>query len=229
MYGQLETVDAVRTFMESHVFAVLDFMWLLKSLQRTMTCVEVPWLPAGNREACRFVNELVLGEESDQWRESWSSHFEIYLEGMSQAGASRSDIDRYVQLLRDGKGPVEALGYLGCSSGAKDFIHSSATYVLTGKPHEQAAVFAFGREELIPDMFAMLLKTVEKRPNELSILGEYLRRHIELDGDVHTPLAFDLVTTLCDGQEKRWEEAQNAALRSLEARLRLWSDISSRI
>ena len=47
VYGRLDDLTAVRIFMRHHVFAVWDFMSLLKSLQRSLTCVDVPWVPQG--------------------------------------------------------------------------------------------------------------------------------------------------------------------------------------
>src|SRR2546430_8875683 len=87
LYGELKTKAAVVTFMEHHAFAVWDFMSLLKSLQQSLTCVQVPWVPSGPRVSRRLINDITLVEESDELDDGFISHFELYLDGMRQAGA----------------------------------------------------------------------------------------------------------------------------------------------
>jgi len=65
VYSAISSLDHVRTFMETHVFAVWDFMCLLKALQRALTCTETPWIPRGDAATRRLINEIVLSEESE--------------------------------------------------------------------------------------------------------------------------------------------------------------------
>ena len=114
LYSALDTHEAISTFMEHHVFAVWDFMSLLKSLQRQLTCVELPWVPTGPTGSRRLINDIVLVEESDELQGGFISHFELYLDGMTQAGADRSTIDTFIDLLRHGAGVPAALARPAC-------------------------------------------------------------------------------------------------------------------
>ena len=63
IYGLLSDLGNLRQFMEFHVFAVWDFMSLLKSLQQQLGGCRVPWLPQENPESIRLINEISLAEE----------------------------------------------------------------------------------------------------------------------------------------------------------------------
>ena len=151
VYGSMETIEDLRIFMQSHVFAVWDFMSLLKTLQRRLTCVDVPWVPTAFPRSRRFINEIVLGEESDEYDGRPTSHFELYLEAMEQVEADTSAIRRVVARAADGV--VDACGE-GVPEAARRFLEGTFAVIREGSAAAQAAVFAFGREDAIPDMFS---------------------------------------------------------------------------
>ena len=74
-------LDLIRVFMVHHVWAVWDYFQLLKRLQQELTCVRLPWRPRGDAQLRRFVNEIVLEEETDLMEDgvSYGSHLELYL------------------------------------------------------------------------------------------------------------------------------------------------------
>jgi hypothetical protein len=83
LYRRIQHIDDIRLFMQYHVFAVWDFMSLLKSLQNRLTCTTIPWMPAGNAATRFLINEIVTGEESDLAPNgARTSHFELYLQAM---------------------------------------------------------------------------------------------------------------------------------------------------
>ncbi len=215
--------------MQSHVFAVWDFMSLLKSLQSRLTCVTSPWVPTALPASRRFINEIVLGEESDEFEGEPISHFELYLRAMEQAGGDASAIHSLLGEI--GEAPVlEAINQARVPEGARSFLRTTFELIESGRLHALAAAFTFGREDVIPDMFRALVDDLNRQhAGALSTFIWYLERHIEVDGEDHGPLSLRMVADICGTDERRWAEAAEAAEQALRARVQLWDAIHQQI
>jgi hypothetical protein len=226
VYEAVRDRAALRQFMASHVFAVWDFMSLLKSLQRRLTCVEVLWTPPRSRLAARLVNEIVLGEETDEVGPGLTmSHFELYVSAMREAGADVRPIETFVELIASGASPSQALDGAAPPDHAREFVEGTLSLTRTGGVEELAASFLLGREDLVPDMFRRLLPVVAPSSETVS-LRLYLARHIEVDQEQHGPLARRLLSELCGSDEVLWRRAAKAARVALVARRRLWDGVT---
>jgi hypothetical protein len=230
LYRDISSLEDLRVFLESHVFAVWDFMSLLKTLQQMLTCVNVPWLPTPFPVCRRLVNDLVLGEESDTFNGSCLSHFELYREAMLEAKASVYPIDAFLAGLSAGKPIRRALLMDGIPQEAARFVESTFSTIAQGEPHIVAAAFTFGREDLIAAMFRSVVSGLHRRfPGHVRLFQLYLERHIQVDGDTHGPMALEMISELCSNDTTRWREAAQAAEQALDARLALWTAIRDRI
>jgi hypothetical protein len=224
LYHQLNSMAAVAGFMEHHVFAVWDFMSLLKTLQRRLTCVQVPWVPSGPTGSRRLINDIVLVEESDELGQGFISHFELYLDGMRQAGADTVPVDSFIELLRAGKPVATALKEAGVPGTASEFVTTTWEFIEHSPVHCQAAAFAFGREDLIPDMFDQVA-ALNAELGQLSTFVDYLRRHIQVDSEEHTPMAMQMLADLCGDDDDKWAECEETINSALAARTKLWDGI----
>ena len=228
LYRSFRTLEDLRLFMESHVFAVWDFMSLLKTLQRGLTNLDVPWLPSAHPHTRRLVNEIVLGEESDLYEGRAASHFELYLEAMQQAGANTTAIETLLANLRLGQSWEQALAASGASQAAQAFVATTFRCIERGQLHATAAAFTFGREDLIPDMFRGFIRDQDQQlQGKLALFRWYLDRHIEVDGDEHGPMALEMIAELCGHDDLKWQQATAAAVEAVEARIALWDAIAN--
>jgi hypothetical protein len=226
IYREINTPEKVEIFMEHHVFAVWDFMSLLKRLQQDLTTVQVPWIPSPNSEYTRFINEIVLAEESDEdGLGGHASHFELYLEAMKQSQVETDTILMFVAKIKSGVTVEDALKDQRIPRQIAEFVQFTLHVAQHGKTHEVAAAFFYGREDVIPDMFSSLIESLRDKGMNCDRLIYYLERHIELDGDHHGPLAQKLLTALCEGDATKEREAEEMAIYSLQARKNLWDGV----
>jgi Protein of unknown function (DUF3050) len=233
IYTHVVSVADLRQFMEDHVFAVWDFMSLLKRLQQDMTCIRVPWFPASNARAARLINDIVIGEETDVDPDgSYVSHLDLYLRAMGDIGASTRQFDRFRALVLIGV-PVEvALAQIGAPPHVQAFVAHTMALANSGSTEEVLAAFFYGREDIIPEMFGRLLNTLygAKHNNDrVRNFIYYIDRHIELDGDSHGPMGRELLEDLLANSPNRVEQARRAAYSSIEARIRLWNGTLSKL
>ena len=232
LYKKIKTIDNLRQFQESHIYAVWDFMSLLKALQSALTCTSTPWLPVGNPETRYLINEIVLAEETDISLDGKrQSHYEMYIDAMQSCGADIRPIESFLDNVIKTKNIFVSIKQSDLHPNIKDFLDFTFRVIEQGKPHEIAAAFTFGREDLIPEMFTAILKNFQTNfpETDLSKLIYYFERHIELDGDEHGPMAMIMINELCGENETKWKEVEEVSILALEKRIALWDAIEEKI
>ncbi len=232
LYDKVKTIDDLHSFLENHVYAVWDFMSLLKALQSKLTCTTTPWFATENTETRYLINEIVLAEESDLTIDGKrQSHFEMYLDAMKDCGADTNGIHSFLSQVSSLQNIFVAIKQSNLHPNIKAFLDFTFRVIEEGKTHEIAAAFTFGREDLIPSMFTEILKNFQANfpETDLNKLIYYFERHIELDADEHGPMAMQMITELCGNDSKKWNEVTEISIQALEKRIGLWDAIEEMI
>ena len=229
VYQRVHNLSDLRVFMQHHVFAVWDFMSLLKSLQRQLGCFRIPWVPAGNSDAVRLVNEIAVAEECDEDEcGARMSHFELYREGMIECGAETEQIDRLIHALRSNRPLEECIADASLPPSVSEFILLTFQIIERESLVQTAAAFVFGREDLIPEMFKKIVANLSKsNEGRVDRFLYYLERHIEVDEGEHGPAARRLVAGLCGSDPALWCQVRDVAIAVLKARSLLWDGIGA--
>ena len=232
VFRSVTTLPRLRVFMEHHVYPVWDFMSLLKSLQQTFAPHGSPWLPQGDGDIRRFVNEIVTEEESDQalpgGDAEFVSHFEMYRQSMGDIGADLGGIDDFVHCVAT-DGLAKGLAKREVPEPARQFMRSTFDVVESGQPHRVAAAFALGREDIVPGMFKALLAEMKITEADAPTFHYYLTRHTHLDEESHGPMALRMLSRLCGDDAQREQETLETARAALQARIDFWDGVNDAI
>ena len=232
LYSNIERIEDLQIFTENHIYAVWDFMSLLKALQIKLTCTKTPWVPNNNSQTAYLINEIVLAEETDvnQLGER-KSHYELYIDAMIDIGAKIEFSTKNINEIASSKNVFASIDNLELHKNIKEFLRFTFSVIEEGKPHKIAAIFTFGRENLIPNMFNEILREFEKniKDKDISKLIYYFERHIELDEDEHGPMALEMVSMLAENDQKKWDEIEKISIEALEKRILLWDAINDQL
>ena len=232
LYDKVKTIDDLNCFLETHIYDVWDFMSLLNELQAKLTCTTTPWFASKNPETRYLINEIVLAEESDLTIDGRrQSHYEMYIEAMESCGADTTGITHFLSEVNSLRNIFVAIKKSNLHPNIKAFLDFTFKVIDEGKSHEIAAAFTFGREDLIPSMFTVILKNFQVNfpETDLSKLIYYFERHIELDADEHGPMAMKMITELCGTDKQKWMEVEEISILALEKRIGLWDAIEEQI
>lgn len=229
LFSAVHDLADLRLFMQWHVFAVWDFMSLVKRLQAELSGVTLPWLPPAHPRAARLINEIVLGEESDTTPRGPLSHFELYLGAMREIGAATDAIDNFIALLRSGVPVPVALAAVDAPAPLRRFVGQTIE-VCVGRPRNGVlGNFFYGRENVIPGMFERLMQQWRIGPGQAPTMMFYLQRHIEVDSGEHGPAAQQLIIDLSGGTPHALAEVLEAGLAAIGERQRLWDGLLAAI
>jgi len=228
VYTSIRTLPHLRTFTQHHVAAVWDFMSILKSLQHDLAPTRTPWQPPQDPEAARLINEIVVDEESDAlpYRPGHASHFVWYTEAMEELGADLAPTRQWLASMARGTSALRAMQEAGMPEAAREFVATTLSF-LEEPLAVRAAVFLHGREDLIPQMFVPLVRSMRAQNLPCERFLAYLERHIEVDGGAHGRHAAALLERLCAASPELLARGERAALAALAARQRLWDAITA--
>ena len=230
LYNNIIDVEDLKIFSSAHVYAVWDFMSLLKFLQIKLTSTSLPWFPSKNSTTAKLINEIVAGEETDEDQNANPmSHFEMYIDSIQEFGLNTDEILNNINSLNKLESIEVDIDKLDIKEYVKNFLKFTFSVIQRGNIHEVASVFTFGREDLIPDMFIPLIEGINAENNDLNKLIYYFKRHIEVDGDMHGPMSMEMLSYLCNNDSKKISESSSISKEALLARISLWDGIENQI
>jgi hypothetical protein len=173
----------------------------------------------------RFINEIILAEESDLLSDGRiMSHCQMYMHAMQEIGASTQNFENFLKAMKEHDfHSFEVKQFI--PTPAYEFMTTTFSIVNSKSPHVVIAGFCYGRENIIPDLFLSILNKSKLSPKIAPIFREYLSKHIELDGDIHGPMAIEMTNYSCAGSHKKELEVESTKLLSIESRIRFWNGI----
>ncbi|USE35917.1 DUF3050 domain-containing protein [Endozoicomonas sp. SCSIO W0465] len=230
IYQKIDSLEKLSIFMEAHVFTVWDFMSLAKRLQLEFTSMQLPWAPVPDVRSARFINEIILYEETDKDLNGIPmSHLEMYLAAMREVSADTSKIEQVIYSIKTGVPWQQALVVAEVPEYIQAFVSDTLKVAQYGSLTEVTSYFLFGREDAIPGMFSSLLNHWDIPQESVPAMTYYLNRHIDLDGNEHGPAAEGLLKQCINGNKTAEASAVVMAKEAISSRIRFWDGLEKQL
>ncbi|WP_067583768.1 DUF3050 domain-containing protein [Endozoicomonas ascidiicola] len=230
VYQKIHNMETLAKFMEAHVFAVWDFMSLAKRLQLEFTAMQLPWTPQADARSARFINEIILYEETDKDQNGIPmSHLEMYLAAMREVSADTRKIESVLYAVKVGTSCKLAMRAANVPEYVQAFVTDTMNVAQHGSLPEVASYFLFGREDAIPEMFTALLDQWDVDEKAVPAMTYYLKRHIALDGDEHGPAAESLLKQCINGDAQAEQAALSKAKQAIQSRIKFWDGLEKEL
>jgi hypothetical protein len=232
VYPCINSLETLRLFMESHVYAVWDFMSLTHALRRQLSSPGKLWTPGASPRHLRMIYTILLDEETDIWEELDGkrrvvlSHFELYLKAMDEVHANREGMDALLDTVQStGGNYFDPSAVTELHRGVASFLDYHLELVKEADLARIAGAFYFGREAILPDLFERVIAQPWFQKNKAPLFVTYCQHHVHLDGDVHGGMAEELFEYACAGDSEKRHAGLLAGIATLKARHRLLDGI----
>jgi len=236
LYQRIDSMEALRCFMESHVFAVWDFMSLVHAMKRHLSPQQKLWTPGPCPANLRTVYEILRDEETDCWPHPsdgtihTTSHFEMYRMAMNEVGASTQAIDELVcHAAASTAIPEDVAQWMTLPDDLRSFLNLHLRLVREDHFPAISAAFYYGREAILPDLFEQVLAQPWFQQSHAPLFVTYCQRHIELDGDSHGDLARQIFQWATENDAQKEAMGMEAAVQTLQARLAMLDGVLRRM
>jgi len=151
------------------------------------------------------------------------------LPAMGEIGADTRQYGRFAELVGKGIDPVDAMRTVGAPEHVCAFVAHTLRVAIQEPTLNVMTNFFHGRENVIPQMFGALLSRWHVDEADAPMFVFYLKRHIEVDGESHGPMAQQIIDRAIDGDEGRQAMVIRAAIESVRARIALWDGVAAEL
>lgn len=223
---------ALRVFMRSHVYTVWTHISLVKRLQHELSNMAVPWVPPRSRLAARLINELVTGVECDLDTDGMPiSHYELYLDAMTDVTADSQSVRRFVQLVDDGSASAldKAFDAASTPQHVRAYVRHALRVARQGSLAQVLGCFLHGRDISLQQSITRLLAEWTRTSPALPRLAYYLERHSQLECGRHADRLQRVVQELDSTSPRFADDVLASARESLGTRIRFWDGVLAEI
>ena len=227
LFEQTFETSKVKIFMDSHVFAIWDYLTILKALQRKLASKNIRLLDQDVPDLPFLINQIVINEEieeeSSQEYLSALGVYQLYINTMKEIGADINPITNFVESIKNEKYWKDALKetkslYRYLPITTYDYLEHNLSVVDYAKIHELAGVFFFGRED-IHCKFNLFLRGNQENAKNFSNLKNFLQRHIDDDAKNKNPILGEyILNLLCKNDETKWKEVETSVIEAIKKR-----------